>query len=200
MDTDGEGWTVLQRRGNFNRSNDYFFKDWASYKTGFGDIEKDFWIGNDNIFALTNQRLYSILFDLKAVDGEKRHALYYSFWIDEERDSMTGSHNNQKFSTKDQDSNPGASCARKHKGGWWYGACHLSNLNGLYLRGKHESYADGVNWYSWKGYHESLDTTEISGVARGGAGGARAPPKIFSCALTLHDIPVLFLCNSIKYF
>ncbi|GBN98126.1 hypothetical protein AVEN_32423-1, partial [Araneus ventricosus] len=44
------GWTVLQRRGNFSRPNDYFFQDWASYKNGFGDIEKDFWIGNDNIF------------------------------------------------------------------------------------------------------------------------------------------------------
>ncbi|GBN16460.1 Techylectin-5A [Araneus ventricosus] len=89
MDTDGGGWTVLQRRGNFRRPNDYFFQDWASYKTGFGDIEKDFWIGNDNIFALTNQRLYSIRFDMKAVDGEKRHALYDTFWIDDENNKYT---------------------------------------------------------------------------------------------------------------
>ncbi|KAF8773165.1 Techylectin-5A like protein [Argiope bruennichi] len=178
METDGGGWIVLQRRGNFNRPNDYFFKDWASYKIGFGDIEKDFWLGNDNIFALTNQRLYSIRFDLKAVDGEKRYALYDSFWIDDEThkytlhikdysgdsgDSMTASHNNQKFSTKDQDNDSykGASCAESYKGGWWYSACHSSNLNGLYLRGKHESYANGVNWNSWRGYHESLDTTEM---------------------------------------
>ncbi|GFQ75071.1 techylectin-5A [Trichonephila clavata] len=45
MDTDGGGWTVIQRRGNFNRSKDYFYKDWKSFKAGFGDIEKDFWLG-----------------------------------------------------------------------------------------------------------------------------------------------------------
>ncbi|PRD25356.1 UNVERIFIED_CONTAM: Techylectin-5A [Trichonephila clavipes] len=45
MDTDGGGWTLIQRRGNYSRSNDYFFKDWKSYKNGFGDIEKDFWLG-----------------------------------------------------------------------------------------------------------------------------------------------------------
>ncbi|GFS88257.1 hypothetical protein NPIL_269831, partial [Nephila pilipes] len=35
---------LLQRRGNFERPKDYFFKDWASYKAGFGNIEKDFWL------------------------------------------------------------------------------------------------------------------------------------------------------------
>ncbi|GBN26457.1 Techylectin-5A [Araneus ventricosus] len=84
MDTDGGGWTVIQRRGNFSRPTDYFFKDWSSYKVGFGDIEKDFWLGNDNIYVLTNQRLSSIRFDLQAVDGEKRHAHYDDFWIEDE--------------------------------------------------------------------------------------------------------------------
>lgn len=178
MDTDGGGWTLLQRRGNFDRPKDFFFKDWASYKAGFGNIEKDFWLGNDNIFALSNQRLYSIRFDLKAVDGEKRYALYDSFWIDDETnyytlhiteysgnagDSMTSQHNNQKFSTKDRenDNQKEQNCAQLYKGGWWYNTCHHANLNGLYLRGKHESFADGVDWYHWKGYNESLDTTEM---------------------------------------
>ncbi|GBN32981.1 Techylectin-5A [Araneus ventricosus] len=89
MDTDGGGWTVIQRRGNFHRSSDYFFRNWASYKNGFGEIEKDFWLGNDNIFALTNQRIYSIRFDLKDIDGEKRYALYDIFWIDGEKHKYT---------------------------------------------------------------------------------------------------------------
>ncbi|GBM12412.1 Ficolin-2, partial [Araneus ventricosus] len=101
-------------------------------------------------------------------------------WLTRVGDSMTSSHNNQKFSTKDQDndSNEGASCAQSYKGGWWYSACHSSNLNGLYLRGKHESYADGVNWNSWKGYHESLDTTEM-----------KIRPKDFRKNLILVDTP-----------
>ncbi|KAG8178280.1 hypothetical protein JTE90_001316 [Oedothorax gibbosus] len=173
MDTDGGGWLVLQRRGNFNRPNDYFFKDWISYKNGFGDIEKDFWLGNDNIFALTNQRLYSIRFDLKAVSGEKRYASYDTFWIDDENnkytlhiqdysgdagDSMISQHNNNKFSTKDQDNdNHESHCASTYKGGWWYNSCHHSNLNGLYLRGTR----DGIEWNSWSGYKESMETTEM---------------------------------------
>ncbi|CAL1287174.1 unnamed protein product, partial [Larinioides sclopetarius] len=80
---------VIQRRGDFNRSEDYFFKDWASYKKGFGDVDKDFWKGNDNIFALTNQRLSSIRFDLQATDGERRYAHYDSFWIDDENNNYT---------------------------------------------------------------------------------------------------------------
>ncbi|GIY82036.1 techylectin-5A [Caerostris darwini] len=182
MDTNGGGWTVIQRRGNFQRSEDYFFKDWASYKKGFGDNERDFWqviyrLGNDNIFALSNQRLYSIRFDLKAVDGEKRYALYDTFWIDDEShnytlhiqdysgeagDSMISEHNNHKFSTKDQDNDTHRdNCAQSFKGGWWYNSCHDSNLNGLYLRGVHESHSDGVNWSSFRGYKEALDTTEM---------------------------------------
>jgi hypothetical protein len=41
----------------------------------------------------------------------------------------------------------------RFKGAWWYSACHNSNLNGLYLRGEHESFGNGVNWYHWKVSH-----------------------------------------------
>ncbi|CAL1279265.1 unnamed protein product [Larinioides sclopetarius] len=177
MDTDDGGWTVIQRRGNFNRSVDYFFKEWSSYKNGFGDIKEDFWLGNDKIFALTNQRAYSIRFDLKDVKGEKRHALYDIFWIDNESlkyklhikdysgnagDSMTERHANQKFSTKDQDNDASKrDCSQTFKGAWWYGDCYRANLNGLYLRGPHANDAGGLIWYTFRNYNESLDTTEM---------------------------------------
>ncbi|XP_055950687.1 techylectin-like protein [Argiope bruennichi] len=178
MDTNGGGWTVIQRRGDFGRARDYFFKDWESYKKGFGDIEKDFWFGNDNIFALTSQRLYSIRFDLKVVDGEAKYALYDTFWIDDEDhnytlhiknysgnagDSIVAHHDNAKFSTKDVDNDnyKNGNCALTRKGAWWYNNCHHSNLNGLYWKGYHESVADGVNWYSCKNMNESLEFTEM---------------------------------------
>ncbi|GIX82527.1 techylectin-5A [Caerostris darwini] len=197
MDTDGGGWTVFQRRGNFLKPKDYFYKDWASYKKGFGHIDKDFWLGNDNIYALSNQRLYSIRFDLRAVDGEKRYALYETFWIDDENhkytlhiqeysgdagDSMISDHNNMKFSTKDQDNDDRKEhCAQMYKGAWWYKACHYSNLNGLYHRGIHESYADGVNWYHWRGYNESLDFTEM-----------KIRPKNFRNVIVMSETPKEF--------
>ena len=67
------------------------------------------------------------------------------------------------FTTRDHDNDHhrNRNCAIAFKGAWWYSACHASNLNGLYLRGNHSSYADGVNWKGWKGYHYSLKRTEM---------------------------------------
>ena len=67
------------------------------------------------------------------------------------------------FTTRgqDNDNHGGHNCAIKFKGAWWYKECHYSNLNGLYLRGSHSSFADGVNWFHWKGYNYPLKRTEM---------------------------------------
>ncbi|KAG8172349.1 hypothetical protein JTE90_003520, partial [Oedothorax gibbosus] len=44
METDGGGWTVIQRRGNYLGAKDHFFQDWEAYKNGFGNVEEDFWL------------------------------------------------------------------------------------------------------------------------------------------------------------
>ena len=72
-----------------------------------------------------------------------------------------------QFTTKDRDQDTfETNCAVNYKGAWWYSTCHASNLNGLYLNGKHTSHANGVNWYDWKGDYESLKTTEMKLRAR----------------------------------
>ena len=71
---------------------------------------------------------------------------------------------NMQFSTKDQDNDLGqhvSNCAENYKEAWWYNDCHSSNLNGLYLNGSHASLADGVNWYTFRGYNYSLKRTEM---------------------------------------
>ena len=69
---------------------------------------------------------------------------------------------NMKFSTRDEDNDrSGTDCAGKHKGGWWYQNCHTSNLNGLYLKGRHPKVPGGVAWLYFRGYRYSLKRTEM---------------------------------------
>ena len=174
MKTDNGGWTVIQRRtdGSVN-----FFRSWVDYKLGFGNVDKEFWLGNEKIHRLTKRRNMMIRFDLEDVNGNKAYAEYKSFYIDGEDDnyrvhvsSYSGTAgdsfsntNGMQFSTKDRDNDGHShvSCAKIYYGGWWYQKCHTSNLNGRYLNGTHKSYADGVNWYHFKGYYNSLKQTEI---------------------------------------
>ncbi len=48
-------WTVIQRR--INGTID-FYREWNEYKNGFGDLQTEFWLGNEKIHQLTNQGQY----------------------------------------------------------------------------------------------------------------------------------------------
>ncbi len=177
METDGGGWTVFQKRDDFVPQED-FYRTWLEYKRGFGNLQQQFWLGNDRLSMLTNQDSHQLRIDLEDFDGEKRFAQYDTFRIsnglDKYRltlgkyskgdagDSLSG-HNGMQFSTKDQDNdNYASSCAQLYNGAWWYADCHSSNLNGAYLRGHHPTiYAGGINWHSWRGVYYSLKRTEM---------------------------------------
>jgi hypothetical protein len=75
MDTDDGGWTVFQKRDDFELEED-FYRTWLEYKRGFGDLEREFWLGNDRLSMLTNQDLYQLRIDLEDFDGDKRFAHY----------------------------------------------------------------------------------------------------------------------------
>ena len=173
MTTAGGGWTIIQRRMNGKVD---FFRNWMDYKHGFGNLEGEFWLGNDKIHRLTKQKDMKIRFDLEDVAGAKAFAEYGTFYIDGEEKQYTvhvesytgtagnsfGGVNGMKFSTKDKDYDTySKSCANQFHGAWWYSDCHASNLNGKYLNGPHKSYANGVNWSTFKGYYNSLKTTEM---------------------------------------
>ena len=172
-DMDGQ-WEVIQRRldGSVN-----FYRNWTSYVDGFGDPDGEYWLGLKNIHCLTSRvECTELNVSLADFDGVKRFASYSFFSVGNPDTNYTlnvgdyngtagdalGVHNGTAFSTYDQDNDLSSdNCAMKFTGAWWYAACHATNLNGQYLSGGHPSFADGVNWEPFRGFHYSLKYTAM---------------------------------------
>ena len=76
--TNGGGWTVFQKR--LDGSVD-FFRNWESYKNGFGDLNGEFWLGNDNLHRLTFFEDVMLRVDLEDFDGNIKYAEYTTFRV-----------------------------------------------------------------------------------------------------------------------
>ncbi|XP_038579250.1 angiopoietin-related protein 7 [Micropterus salmoides] len=173
METNGGGWTLIQRRKVGLIS---FERDWKQYKSGFGSIRGDFWLGNDHIFRLTRQPSM-LRIEMEDWEGETRYAEYGMFSVGNELNSYklflanySGNagdsmryHNNTNFSTINKDNDKCVDdCASLRKGGYWYNCCTDSNLNGVFYRyGEHSKKTDGITWYGWHGSHYSLKKVEM---------------------------------------
>jgi len=173
METDNGGWIVIQRRQD---GSEDFYRNWQDYVDGFGDVNGEYWLGLEKIHKLTANNDFEVRFDLQDFEDNQRFAKYSTFTVGpadgyilsiggytgDAGDNFNTRHNGHPFSTKDRDQDSYSSnCAVAYKGGWWYDKCHRVNLNGLYLNGQHESYANGINWHAWRGYHYSLKATEM---------------------------------------
>lgn len=170
MDTDDGGWTVIQRRGNFTGyPQENFYRDWDDYKNGFGNVKRDFWLGNENIHILSNQVPVEIRFDMTDVKGNRRFAVYRNFYIDGESknyalhisgysgDAGDGMkyHDGQGFSTKDKGNYQAVIAIH---GPWWITDWAYVHLNGFYEPGKYDHQA--VHWYKWL-ENEGLASVEM---------------------------------------
>jgi len=169
------GWTVIQRRDDLGEPRENFNRDWSDYKNGFGDPGKEFWLGNENIYMLTNNEEYVLRIELEDFEGNKRYAQYSHFKIysegeyykleidgyegnagDSLNDPWYGS-NNSPFSTYNRDNDRSSlNCASMLKGGWWWKSCGRG-LNGLYLNDPQDITArQGIVWFRWRGWDYTL--------------------------------------------
>ncbi|XP_070688645.1 angiopoietin-related protein 3 [Pempheris klunzingeri] len=176
MGSDG-GSTVIQRR--IDGSVD-FDQTWDKYEKGFGDLEKDFWLGLKKIYSFTQQGAYILRIDLADWKEEKHWAeyrvtlegpskdytLHVSHLSGDLPDAMANS-SGIRFSTSDRnnDNQRNPNCARNYTGGWWFNACGETNLNGryLWLRAKGRSMRrKGIHWKPGTGLSYSLKKTKIT--------------------------------------
>ncbi|XP_075041751.1 ficolin-2-like [Mixophyes fleayi] len=171
MDTDGGGWIVFQRR--WDGSVD-FYRDWKSYKTGFGSRLNEFWLGNDNLHWLTSSGRWEMQIDLYDFKHKKVFAKYSSFKVLGESDKymlLLGNftdgnigdamayHRDRLFTTFDQDNDGDKddNCAKKWDGAWWFSNCYHANLNSVYKLPTESDSFSGINWKSgkeWKYYYK----------------------------------------------
>ncbi|XP_038060807.1 ficolin-2-like [Patiria miniata] len=178
METDGGGWIVFQRRqdGSVN-----FYRNWAEYQSGFGDMSGEFWLGNDNLVTLTSDDslgTWELRVDLGDWEGNTTWAKYSDFQISPGEYNLTiGQYdasstagdslaysNGRPFSTKDNDNDARESdnCAQSRHGAWWFYSCSHSNLNGEYYPDEHAAADEkGVHWRHWKGHSYSLKTCQM---------------------------------------
>ena len=95
-----------------------FYRGWNDYKSGFGQLIAEFWLGNDKIHRLTAARPSTLRVELEDWNGVRVYAKYGTFNIGDEQakyqlkvgsysgtsaDSLTDHHNNMAFGTKDRD-------------------------------------------------------------------------------------------------
>ena len=143
-----------------------FYRGWNDYKSGFGQLTTEFWLGNDKIHRLTAARPSTLRVELEDWNGVKVYVKYGKFKIGDEQakyrlevGSYSGTatdslaeHNDIAFSAKDRDNDIWVSnCAVRYTGAWWYKRCYSSNLNGKYLGRKSDD--RGI---CWDGFRSSL--------------------------------------------
>ena len=163
-----------------------FYRNWTDYKSGFGNLEGEHWLGLDNMYLLTHQSSAppQLRVDLADWEGNTVFAKYDQFSVGAEDSDYTlhlwgyqsastaGEsliyHNGQRFSTPDRDNDDTRSstsppCTVTHHGSWWFRGCYHSLLTGKYYTsgGPRTSPPYGIIWGQWKGGRYSLRLADM---------------------------------------
>ncbi|XP_071142730.1 fibrinogen-like protein A [Mytilus edulis] len=140
MDTDGGGWTIIQKRYDDSVN---FQRNWTECENGFGNVNGEYWLGNKYIHRLTSSGTYELRIDLTDKNNNKKYATYTTFVVGDAAsqykltiggysgdagDSLSY-HNGMNFSTADRDNDLHSSNCAKSQGPWWFKSCSHSALN-----------------------------------------------------------------------
>ncbi|XP_038068729.1 ficolin-3-like [Patiria miniata] len=161
METDGGGWIVFQRRQDGGVD---FYRNWAAYQSGFGELSGEFWLGNDNLVTLTSddsQGTWELRVDLEDWDNKTAWARYTDFKLSPGKYNLIYDKYDNKstagdsleyskgfpFTALDADNdNWQYNCAHYHRGAWWFNSCLRSHLNGKYYPSQHANDDWGISW------------------------------------------------------
>ncbi|KAM4678211.1 fibroleukin [Discoglossus pictus] len=169
MESMGGGWTVVQMRKDGSVS---FNRTWNEYKTGFGNLSGEFWLGNDKLHLLTKSSNMELRIELEDFKATREYAKYEQFYVANEylkyRLSVSGysgtagdalhfskqyNHDQKFFTTPDKDNDryPSGNCGAYYSSGWWFDACMSANLNGKYYEKDYKGVRNGIFWGTWHG-------------------------------------------------
>lgn len=181
METDGGGWTVIQKRGQYGNNIFYFRKNWEEYASGFGNPEKEYWIGNRAIHALTSgeeqmtlrvvlnniTKILTIDYGRFKISSEHEN---FSISVGDYKgpkgwDTMIPS-NGRPFFTFDRNTGKDSTkpnCAKLYHGAWWHTSpCTFPNLNGVNFNGAHFFTDNGIHWLRYGVNSEGVHWYEYS--------------------------------------
>lgn len=140
-------WTTIQRR--LDGSTD-FNRTWNEYSHGFGQSNREFWIGNEVLHALSTQNCLQLRIEIQDIYDNYWFAKYKTMRVASREEGYrldvngySGNasdaldyQNHMEFSAIDVDRDiSNTHCAGNYEGGFWYSHCQHANLNGRYNLG-----------------------------------------------------------------
>jgi len=152
-----DGYIIVQDRPLCGDEEYTFNQDWDTYKKGFGEMNKGYWLGLDIISKITKAYNFELVVEVESDGGGHYSSRYDSFVVSGEEEnyrlsvgeytsgdspgsagdmfgevqSNSRTSNGGDFSTRKHD-NDGSEydCAHEYGSGWWFQSCHVDNLNG----------------------------------------------------------------------
>ena len=99
---------------------------------------------------------YAEYSEFRLEDEEDKYRLRYGGFLGGEAGDALRGHNNQPFSTPDNDNDQVSAyhCAETYRSGWWFYRCFYANLNGPYQTSSSVGAGQrGIRWMAWSKYY-----------------------------------------------